>query len=531
MEPGAMTLNDYFDILKRRKWSIILPSLIIFVAATIIALALPSIFKSTSTILIVEQEIPSNFVMATVTSFAEQRLQSIKQRIMSTTRLLEIVKQFNLYSELKDKWTTEEIIGKMRKDIKLDTISADVVDRRTGRPMTATIAFTLSYEGKNAAMVQRVANVLASLYLEENLKVRERQTIETYTFLENEMEKVKLDLAEIEKKIAVFKEKHINELPELLQVNVQNLDFVERNIERFQEQFRSLKEREGYLQTQLAGIPLDESVNKDKKRLEDIRMELVYLKSRFTDEYPDVIKIKAEIAALEEQAGNTPDVSELPNVIKSNEQPDNPAYITLASQLASTRIEIDSIKKQIIELKEKGDRYRQRIENTPRLEQEYNVLNIERNNTQAKFDDLMKKFMEARVAHGLEKEQKGERFTLIDPARLPEKPFKPNRMAIVLIGFVLGIGAGIGMGAIMEFSDHAVRNAGSLAGVTSFPVLASIPEIITKKDIIRKRVKRIIQITAVLIVIAAGIAAFHYLVMDLNVFWAKLTRKMARYQL
>ncbi|MBU0482803.1 MAG: chain-length determining protein, partial [Proteobacteria bacterium] len=183
MEPTEKTLNDYVAIVKRRKWSFILPATIVFVAAAVVALALPSVYKSTSTILIEEQDIPAEFVMTSVTSYAEQRLQSIHQRIVSYTKLLEMINRFNLYPDLKERWTTEEIVEKMREDIILEPISTDVVDRRTGRPSVATIAFTLSYEGKSPQVVQRVANTLASLFLEENLQVREKQATETSEFL------------------------------------------------------------------------------------------------------------------------------------------------------------------------------------------------------------------------------------------------------------------------------------------------------------------------------------------------------------
>ena len=191
---------DYMKILKRRKWSLILPALLVFLTAVAVALALPSIYKSTATILIEEQDIPADFVMATVTSYVEQRLQSINQRIMSYTRLSEIIQRFDLYPELRDKRTAEEIVEQMIEDTALEPVSTEVVDRRTGKPMSATIAFTVSYEGTNPAKVQQVANVLTSLFLAENLEVRKKQAQETATFLESEMDKIKEKLTELEAK-------------------------------------------------------------------------------------------------------------------------------------------------------------------------------------------------------------------------------------------------------------------------------------------------------------------------------------------
>jgi polysaccharide chain length determinant protein (PEP-CTERM system associated) len=502
-----------------------LPCLIIFLSAVAVALALSSIYISTSTILIEEQEIPADFVMTTVTSYAEQRLQTINQRIMSFTRLLEIIQRLNLYPELQDKWTTEEIVAKMQEDTVMEPISADVIDRRTGRPTAATIAFTLSYEGKNPNTVQQVANVLTSLFLSENLRVREKQAQETADFIESELEKVKGELADLEARIALFKNEHMNELPEVLQVNFQSLDRVERDIALANQQLRNLKERKEYYQTQLASIERyqeDDEKIATRRRLEELKVELVHLTKRFSEEYPDVKKTREEIADLEKQLA----VDEARRA-HDQEPPDNPAYINLAAQLAGTRSEIKSLRNQIQELNQATDKYRRRIAATPNVEETFNILLIERNNAQAKYDDLMSKHTEAQIAYGLEREQKGERFTLIDPARLPEKPYKPNRMAIMLIGVVLGIGAGIGFASLREFSDDSVRNAEQLEFATKYPVLAGIPDIITSKDITRRRLKRIAWVTATVGVFIGGLVVFHLAVMDLNVFWAKLMRRLA----
>ncbi len=303
MEQKVMTMNDYFEVVKRRKWSLILPAFIVFFGAAIVALALPSIYKSTSTILIEEQDIPAEFVMTTVTSYAEQRLESIHQRIVSFPRLLDLVNRFNLYRELKDKRTDEEIIAKMREDIILEPMSIETADRRTRRSAAVTIAFTLSYEGKNPGTVHRIANMLTSMFLEENLQIREKKAAETSDFLENEMDKVKADLSKLEAKMAVFKAAHINELPELLQVNMQSLNNIENNIDRLNEQLRSLKEREGYLQTSSPVF----HVKLIKATWHNSKPNWRILELRYSDQYPDVIKTKAEIAELEKQRNIQPD--------------------------------------------------------------------------------------------------------------------------------------------------------------------------------------------------------------------------------
>jgi len=512
-------MGDVIAIVKRRKNYLIWPAVGVFVLSVIIAFAWPPTYRSTSTILIEEQEIPREYVMTTVSSYAEQRLQTINQRIMSSTRLTEIINRFNLYADLKEKWAMEEIIDKMRKkDIKFDLINADVIDRRTGRPTAATIAFSLAYEGRSPAVVQQVANVLASLYLEENLRVREQQTEGAMKFMEDERKLVEEQLAEIDKQISDFKQKNVNTLPELSQYNLQGLDRLEQDIDRLNSQLKELREKENYLQSQLASVPLDSS-NPDKDRLRELRVKLVNLESRFTDEYPDVKKTKAEIADLEKKLKATGQ-----NPIDN--KPDNPAYVTLSAQLASTRSEIESVRRQINSSQAKRNDYHRRIALSPKVEESYKVLMSQRNSLQAKIEDLSKKYMESKVASGLEKGQMGERFTLIDAARLPEKPVSPNIPAILLIGLVLGIGAGVGSAALKEFSDQSVRSAGQLANALGLTVLAVVPEILTAEDTAQDARQRKEILIGVAVVIVCAIAIFHFFVMDLDILWAKITRRM-----
>lgn len=513
MEQQGMTFDDFREALKRRKWSIILPAITIFGIAVLLAVALPRTYKSISTILIEEQEIPREFVSGIVAGYAEQRLQSINQQVMSAPKLMEIINRFNLYKELKNKLSVEEIINKMRKDIKFETISADV-----GKAKAATIAFSLSYSGKTPGEVQQVANVLASLYLEENIRVRQQQTGGTMKFLEEEMNAVQAELAGIDAKIAAFKRRNLDALPELSQVNLQGSDRLEFEIDRLNDQLRTLMERERYLETQLAATPA-ELADGDKARLRELKLQLGNLKSRFSDEYPDVIKTKNEIASLQKQMQSA-------GKDTSPAKPDNPAYVTLDSQLASTRSEIDSVKRQVELATQKKGGYRRRIEASPRVEEGYKTLAGERNNLQLKYDDLMKKYMEAKVASGLEKGQMGERFTIIDPARLPEKPVSPNVPAIIFIGLILGVGVGVGLAAFQEFNDQSVRTPEALTRATGLTVLASIPEIAPWQGTNPARKRWAVVIVAILIAIAGALLLFHFFIMDLDVLWAKLSRRM-----
>lgn len=526
MEQDAKSVRDYVEIVKRRKLAIIIPTCAIFLLSLLVVIVLPRIYRSTSTILIEEQDIPADYVKTTVTGYAEQRLQAISQRVMSSQNLSQVINRFNLYSQYKKSLTTDDIIEIMRRDIRFAAISVDVVDRgKGGLPTPMTIAFSLSYDGRNPQTVQKVANVLASLYLEENLKIRESRAKEASKFLNDETRVLQEQLAQVDARIARFKEQHVNELPELVSSNIQTLDRVERDIDMLKQQLRTAKEREGYLQSQLAGIPVDAS-SQDRTVLKELKAKLVQLQSKYSDRHPDVKKTKADIQEFEQKVKLTRKGVGEKHYFQADDQPDNPAYVSYASQLSSVRAEISTLERQTRDLEKKRNDYYRRIETSPRVEEAYKSLVAERNNIQVKFDDLMKKAMEARVAQGLEKEQMGERFTIIDPARFPEKPVKPNAPAILLIGLFLGIGAGLGTAFLIEYNDTSVNNPKTLIDRIRLPVLVSVPVIVTARDNLRHKIlcRRIFTVAAGFII--AFLIIFHVFIMDFVILWARLTRRL-----
>jgi polysaccharide biosynthesis transport protein len=534
MEENVLTPTDYWKILKRRKWFLLLPFFFIVIISGAVALLLPPVYKSTATILIEQREIPEEYVTASMTTFAEQRIQSINQRVLTSTRLIELINQFDLYAEDRQKKTIDEIIDSMRLDIKLEPVSVQIADRRTGRAAMATIAFTLSYEGKDPRKVQNVANTITSLFLEEDLKVRKEQASSTYEFFEAETERVQRDLAEHESRLALFKQQHGNTLPEQFQVNMQALENVQRIIDRTRENLRSLREKESSLESELANTPKDiqdtmyqrERKEDDERRLESLRMELINLRTKFSDQYPDVKKLKQEIAELSEKIVQDKARQESEKTTRQ-EQINNPAYVTMRARLAGIRTDIASLRNNLANLEKEAAEYQARLAATPEVEQKYNALLNQRNTLNHKLSDLQAKMMEARVSQTLETEQKGERLSLVESARLPDKPFKPNRLAIALIGIVLGIGAGVGLAAMAEFADTSFRDGDSLTRATGFPVLTEVTWIITPQERMKMRIKRITIFIVAVGIIAGAVFLFHLYVMDLDVLWARVMRRLS----
>jgi len=583
MEQGQDILH-YWAVLKTRKNYFIWPALIVFVVAVTIALLLPRIYQSSSTILIEEQQIPPDFVRSTVTGFADQRIQSLTQQILSRIKLWEIIQQFNLYPEMKGKLTQEEIIEKMRDSIKLETISAEIAERPKGRSRVTgtqgiTIAFSIAYRGRNPETVQKVAGTLASLYLEQNLKFRGEQAKTTTQFLEAELKELQERIGVLGDKITKFKQEHEGVTPDLYQYNLTTAERLENEVKQLDNVIRATEDRKIYLEGQLATVNPDtpiiggtgERVIDPKTRLRALEVQLADLQAKFSDDHPDIRKVRRETAELKklvgQKGGSTsmrrqkltqlkaelaqkqgkysdehPDVRKLKNEIALLEQepekesfpkpvtePENPAYINLTTQVQATANEIASMQRQRASLKEKVQMYHRRLEQTPTLEQEYLALQRDYNNAHTKHQEVMNKILEARISEGMEEHQKGEKFTIIDPASFPQKPVSPKRWLIILAGLIMSLGTGVGAVALMEHVDHSIKSGDELTRLTGLPVLGSIARIQTREDVNQRQRKRnlIWAVTGFSLII--GLVLLHFFYMDLWVLTARLMRLARKY--
>ena len=244
MENQAIDIKDYLNIVKRRSKFLLIPFIVISILSIILSVVLPSVYRSMATILIEEQEIPSDLVRSTVTTFADQRIQVISQRIMTRANLMEIIQKFDLYSKERKNKSEERILEKMRGSIKVDPISANVIDKRNGMPSLATIAFTLTFDNSSPALAQKVANELTSLFLKENIKSRTETAQNATLFLSEESRRLKDKINEIQTKLAAFKEKNLNQLPQISQLNQQELTSLSSQLLGLESQERSLHERQ-----------------------------------------------------------------------------------------------------------------------------------------------------------------------------------------------------------------------------------------------------------------------------------------------
>lgn len=573
-----MSLKDYIETFHRRRKLILLTSLGLLTASLTLAVLWPPTYKSTATILIEEQEIPSDLVRSTITSYADQRIETIKQQVMSRTTLWKVVEQFDLYQDLQKSSPAEEIVKRFVKDIEVEVINADVVDKRTQHATKATIAFTVAYQNRSPEVAQKVSNELTSLFLGENLKSRERQAQEATSFLQQEAENLALHIREIDEKIATFKQRANGALPELMPLNQQLMNQAERELMDIDQQIRSLEERKTYLEGELATIKPNtpilsvtgERILDSTERLRALRAEYAGAAANLSPDHPDMIKMKQEVEALEKDTGEFPDAEEAskrliearaalatdlerlghehPDILRARrtiagleqevhrlssvprkvtkQRPENPAYINLQAQLNSATSSVEALRKTRMDIKRRLQGYATRLERGPEIEPEYLVLTRDRDTSGQKYQEIRSRLLEAKVAEGLEVQRKGERFSLIDPPSLPEKPHKPNRLAIVLLGIILAVGGGVGIGAAAESIDHSIRTPDQLVALTQHFPLAVIPFMPNEEDVSHAKLRRRVVQTAGIGAVATAILLLHVFVVPLDVLWFIVLRRL-----
>ncbi|MCU7932388.1 MAG: lipopolysaccharide biosynthesis protein [Candidatus Thiodiazotropha sp. (ex Codakia rugifera)] len=521
-------IGDYIAILKRRKKQLIIPALVILVLSAGLAFGLPSIYRSEATILIEQQEIPSELVRSTVTSYAGERIQVISQRVMTTENLGKIIDSYGLYKDERENTSITLLVEELREEIQLEMISADVVDPRSGRPTTATIAFKLSFNSKHPRVAQKVTNELVSLYLDENLKRRAQSALETSSFLGAEAEKLNQQINELETLLATFKEQNINNLPELQQLNIQLMERNERELSETNQQIRNLEERKIYLQSELAQMsPTSDLYNSSgnrvmgaEDRLKAMQTEYLALSTRYTDDHPTLIKIIGEIEALKKEVGVNS--SSHSDIIRS----DNPAYLQLETQLQAAESELASLREMRIEIKSKTKEFESRLMQSPQVEREYRNLTRDYENALAKYQEVKAKQLEAELSESLERERKGERFSLIEPPQLPEEPDKPNRIAILLLGFVISFAGGFGNVAVRESMDQTVYGSKAVEAITKAPPLAVIPYIDCSEDSRQQAASSTMTMLWLAVTIVTTLGLVHLFYKPLDVVWYIVLRKL-----
>jgi polysaccharide chain length determinant protein (PEP-CTERM system associated) len=501
-------IHDYLEIGLRRRWYIIIPFVFSIVLAFAFYRYLPKVYKATTTILVQSQKIPENYVRATLTEPVTDRLNTISQEILSRTRLEKIISEFNLYTGMLNKYRMEEIVVVMRSKI-------EVLVKRPN-------SFSISFEGKEPSTVMMVTNKLASMFIEENLRDRESRAEETSEFISKELQTMEGRLKKKENELRWYKERNMGQLPQQIEANLRILERLQEQYKTTSENLRAAENRMVLIQNQIEQL-MDRQVLRETSaellsgqrgsaQMEDIHIEpmsedplvaqLYSLKrdlnnaqSKYTGNHPDVVDLKRRIASLEakltermkkraELRGQQGVPVEEGNLFGPSPVLDATAQRLITQyneKFREIQSEAQRLKEEVINLKEQIAMYQKRVEETPKREQEMVQISRDYDLLKINYQSLLDKKIQAQMAENLERKQQGEQFKILDPARLPEKPFKPNRNSILFMGALAGLAMGLGLAWFRESMDRSFYELSDLETYLRLPVLATIPNLKEEK--------------------------------------------------
>jgi uncharacterized protein involved in exopolysaccharide biosynthesis len=582
MENDAKGLGHYLAVFNRRRWQFVLPTVVILAIAVFAALVIPPVYRSSATILIEQQQIPPDLVRSTVMSFAAERVQVITFRVLTTAKLGEIIERFDLYPETRKNLSLPAVAREMREDIEVKMVKADVLEGKGTKgdgSMSAAIAFKVSYDHPMPRLAQKVSSELVTLFLNENLRTRREAARETSKFIAAEAERLAGEISSFEAKLATFKEQHADNLPERQAVNLQLMQRIEDQLRANEQSARMLEERKIFLQSGLAQIDPyttavsggGERVQTPAERLRTLEVQYVGIAARYASDHPDRVNMEREMAALRRVVGKTdsagelkrrlaeqktelatlrdrysadhPDIKKLQRAIAATEKQiaaagrngavdaevtsaDNPAYIQLQTQLQAADAELRSLEDERKHLLSKRAELELVLTRAPAVEREYKTLVRDYDNSVAKYKELKAKEMTAELAESLEAESKGERFSLLEPPQAPDKPYSPNRLAILLIGAIFAFGGGLGHVIARESADSSVRGSRIVTNIIGAPPIGVIPFIVTEQEATTRRRRRMAWIAGCLVVLVAAVIAVHFLFGPLDLLWYRTLNRL-----
>ncbi|MGE8177020.1 GumC family protein [Pseudomonas fluorescens] len=510
-----MSVNDYIAVIKHHALLLILTFAVILGLSVVVAISIPPVYESSGTILVESQQISPDLVAGNNNTFADERIEVIRQRVMTREHLEAIIDKYNLFTSQSRQLSVSEKIDEMRNAITVSLVSAVVKGRGE-----VTIAFRLSFEHRQPEIANKVANELVTLFLDENIKQRTERASETTEFLTQEADKLRVELEALENRLADFKQAHSNALPEHQELRMNMLSRAETELKEVDRDYKTAREELRFNELELSAAAtkhVSPGAAVDKQQdLGSLKAEYARLLSLYTEAHPDVRAVKRKIAALEATKG-----------ARGVAAPVNLDLAKAQARIAAAETRIKSLADQKQEILKKIADYEAQILEAPQVERGLVTLMRDYENAKKKYEEIRTKEMSAKISESLEQENKAERFVLLESPLMPEKPIRPNRKKVVAMGFVL---APVGAGALvmlLEMLNQRVRGAEALASVLGRRILVAIPYIYTRAELARRKQWRMRLIVSGVVMIMLFLVLLHFFYMPLDLLMFKALGRFA----
>ena len=480
----------------KRRWWVLVPTVVVALAACAASTVIPNNYESEATILVEHQQVPERYVTPNSTSDLREALMIMTDAILSRTQLLQIINEYGLYPNDRKRLDPEELVDLMRANVTIEPMEK--------APETKEMnAFKISFTGADPHLVQEVTSKLTTLFTQENLRLREEQSTGTTNFLEEQVQKAAADLKQQEDHVRDFKMRNLGELPEQQAGNLAILTGLQSKLQNTMDGLARAKQQQVYYQSLISqyqnlaaagaeapGVVAASPNEAIKAELTRLRNQKADLLSRYTPEYPDVVKIEEQIKETEALlAASTPAPEpKKPGTAQESSKSPRPAEknATLAqlnSQLEANRLEIQNASEEAKRTEVQIAEYQGRLNQTPVREQQLEDLLRNYDLSKKNYDDLLSKKNQSELATSLERRQQGQQFRVIDPASFPMKPSSPAHLKVSLGGLAAGLALGVALVFLLETKDHSLIDEKDLSRLFSFPLMVGLPLLATNAEI------------------------------------------------
>jgi protein tyrosine kinase modulator len=486
-ENRELTMDDYLAMLRRRLRVILIPALLAPVAGFLVSYIFPPKYTSQSTVLVETQKVPDALVQSVITADFTQRIQTLSQQVLSPTRLRPMIQTLNLgksddeakiISDIQQNMTVEPVITSM--SVAAGGAGLGGAKKKPNGPVPG---FNVNYTDSNAARAQKICNAMTSLLVDENLRSRAEVSQSTTDFLSRQVDDAKRAIDEQDAKLAAFKKQYMGQLPTdadnnmriLMSLNSQ-LDATTQTLSRAQQ---DKAYTESMLAQQIAAWKSSQSSTNPQtleQQLSQLQAQLLDLQARYTPDHPDVIKTKADIAEVQKKlkevnaaAANATDTSEKANAAEP------PEIRQLRLQIHQYQNVIEQATLDQKKLQSQIGVYQSRTTMSPSVEEQYNELTRDSANAQSFYQGLLAKKSSAELGTSMESQQEGEQMHILAPAGLPDSPSFPNRPLFAAGGLAAGLGMGLLIGILLEFTDKSIRTEKDAAAIMDLPLLITVP--------------------------------------------------------
>lgn len=466
----TLGVEDYISILKKRWWIIVIPALIFPIVAYACSYLVDPQYLSQTLVLVQQQKVPDNYVKPVIAEDLTGRLASMREQILSRSRLEPIITRFNLFSGQKA--TMDDRLDAMRKAIEIKPIESTLARGVPG--------FYITFKASDARTAQAVCGEITSMFVNENLKSREQSAEGTTDFLRHQLDDAKRSLDDQDAKLAKFQQEYVGRLPGQEEPNMNMLTSLNTQLDAATQALARMQQDLSYGQTILAQqsrefqTPETQRVAPQAQQLElqQLLTQEADLTARYTADYPDVVTIHRKIADLRHEMAQAPAPVAAPTSSAPRNEP--PSLLQLRAQIHAEELAIAQKKHDQAAIQGQIKMYQDRIASSPLVQEQYKTLTRDYQTAQTSYDSLRKNMQEAKMATDLERQQQGEQFTVMDEPNLPDAPSSPKRPVFAAGGLVFGLALGLAIVGLFEYRDTALRSERDIWAFTKLPTLATI---------------------------------------------------------